>query len=120
MSPRTPARRLVLVLLACLGAVSPARAQVYARFAVPDSARVAAVRGSGGGYERAWNALLVSEIRATLARADSAARLGALARDVGELEAGLVLERPEALDREPAVGRARERQDRFTDVNVSS
>lgn len=86
MSPRTPARRLVLVLLACLGAVSPARAQVYARFAVPDSARVAAVRGSGGGYERAWNALLVSEIRATLARADSAARLGALARDVARAE----------------------------------
>jgi CHAT domain-containing protein/Tfp pilus assembly protein PilF len=82
-------RRAALVVAAGLAlalAASPAAAQPYARFAVPDSALVGAVKASGAQFEAAWNALLVSELRASLARADSAARLMGLARRVADAE----------------------------------
>ncbi len=67
-------------------AARPAAAQPYARFAVPDSALAGAVRANGAQFETAWNALLVTELRASLARQDSAARLLALARRVAGAE----------------------------------
>ncbi|MFI5372025.1 MAG: CHAT domain-containing protein [Candidatus Eisenbacteria bacterium] len=81
-------RRLVVpfVVMGIALAVSAAHAQPYARWVVPDSALSPAIRASGGGYERVWNTLLVAEIRAALARADSAARLATLARRVARVE----------------------------------
>jgi CHAT domain-containing protein/Tfp pilus assembly protein PilF len=82
-------RRTALVAAAGLAlafAASPVAAQPYARFAVPDSALGGAVKASGTQFEAAWNALLVSELRASLARADSAARLLSLARRVADAE----------------------------------
>jgi len=81
-------RALASMLLAAAVALLPARlhAQTYARFAVPDSALADALRGSGGGFEAAWNALVVSTLRARLAGADSAARLAALAGRVAQAE----------------------------------
>ncbi|TMQ74029.1 MAG: CHAT domain-containing protein [Candidatus Eisenbacteria bacterium] len=77
-----------LVALAALAlAALPAAGQPYARFAGPDSVLAPAVKASGAQFENAWNALLVAELRATLARADSAARLLALARRVAGAEA---------------------------------
>jgi len=67
-------------------AAAPASAQPYARFAVPDSTLAPALRAAGGEFETAWNALLVAELRATLARADSARALAALERRVAAAE----------------------------------
>jgi len=67
-------------------AVTPATAQPYARFAVPDSALVPALRAAGAEYESAWNTLLVAELRATLARVDSARTLAALERRLAAAE----------------------------------
>lgn len=67
-------------------AVPPAAAQPYARFAVPDSALAPALRTAGAEYENAWNALLVAELRATLARADSARALIALEQRLAAAE----------------------------------
>ena len=72
--------------LALAALATPAAAQPYARFAVPDSALVGAVKASGAQFEAAWNALLIAELRASLARADSAARLMRLARRVAGAE----------------------------------
>ncbi|MBI1796973.1 MAG: CHAT domain-containing protein [Candidatus Eisenbacteria bacterium] len=92
MSSSAPARRAArliagaaLVAGACVW-TPPARAQLYARFAVADSALGAALKTSGAQFEPAWNALLVAELRATIARADSAARLLALERRVAAAE----------------------------------
>jgi CHAT domain-containing protein/Tfp pilus assembly protein PilF len=78
----------LVVAGACGGTLlaAPAAAQPYARFAVPDSALAGAVRASGAQFETVWNALLVAELRASLARADSAARLSSLARRVAGAE----------------------------------
>ncbi|OGU00771.1 MAG: hypothetical protein A2W29_13510 [Gemmatimonadetes bacterium RBG_16_66_8] len=65
---------------------SPAAAQPYARFAVPDSALDDALRTAVGDFENAWNALLVAELRARLAAADSAAMLANLERRVSTAE----------------------------------
>lgn len=75
-----------LLTIVALVAPRSAGAQPYARFAVPDSARVHAIAAARADYESAWNALLVSEIRATLAKADSAKRLATLERDVAAAE----------------------------------
>jgi CHAT domain-containing protein/Tfp pilus assembly protein PilF len=72
------------VLLSC--AAGPATAQPYARFVVPDSALAGAVRAAGAEYESAWNALLVTELRAALARADSAQGLAVLERRIARAE----------------------------------
>ena len=76
---------LVLVAVAVSAAAGPAAlvprtasAQPYARFAVPNSMLVPALRAAGAEFEGAWNALLVAELRASLARADSARALAAL------------------------------------------
>ena len=53
---------------------------------MPDSALAPALRAAGGEFENAWNALLVAELRATLARADSARALAALERRVAAAE----------------------------------
>jgi CHAT domain-containing protein/Tfp pilus assembly protein PilF len=83
------AGRLVIVVAGVVAGLltgGSAPAQAYARFAVPDSSLSGAIRVSGAQFESAWNALLVTELRASLARADSAARLLALARRVAEGE----------------------------------
>jgi len=77
---------LALVLGALALAARPAASQPYARFAVPDSALVSAIRSAGADFESAWNALLVAELRGTLARADSARTLRALERRVASAE----------------------------------
>ena len=65
-------------------------AQSYARFDVPDSALAAELRASGRAFEPAWNALLVDELRASLAR-------GAAAPALARLEARLAAAEPGAL-----------------------
>ena len=77
---------LSLTVLGVLALAPPAGAQPYARFAVPDSALAPAIQASGAQFEPAWNALLIAELRATQAKADSAARLFALARRVAVAE----------------------------------
>jgi CHAT domain-containing protein len=72
------------VLLSC--AAAPAVAQPYARFAVPDSVLASALRAAGGEFETAWNALFVAELRAALARADSARTLAAFERRLAAAE----------------------------------
>jgi CHAT domain-containing protein/Tfp pilus assembly protein PilF len=67
-------------------AAAPAYAQPYARFAVPDSALAPALRAAGAEYESAWNALLIAELCAALARADSAQDLAALERRIALAE----------------------------------
>lgn len=82
-------RRAALALavgFALLGVTFPAAAQPYARFAVPEGEFVSAVKASGAQFEPAWNALLVAELRASLASADSAARLLSLALRVAGTE----------------------------------
>jgi CHAT domain-containing protein len=74
-----------LVALAVLSA-SAACAQPYARLAVPDSALVAAVRATGADFEATWNALLLAELRASSAAADSARWLAPLERRVAAAE----------------------------------
>jgi CHAT domain-containing protein/Tfp pilus assembly protein PilF len=82
-----PARlRLVIGFGLALASAAPSHAQPYARFAVADSLLPAAIQASGAQYEASWNALLVSALRARLAKADSAARLDALARRVAAFE----------------------------------
>jgi CHAT domain-containing protein/Tfp pilus assembly protein PilF len=76
-----------LVLGAALAA-APASAQPYARFAVADSALAAVLETNAAQYEIVWNALFVAHLRAAHARADSAARLGALARRIAAAEPG--------------------------------
>jgi CHAT domain-containing protein len=80
--------RIVGLMLIGAGALvtASAQAQTYARFDVGDSSMSDAVRASGAGFEAAWNALLVSSLRARLAGADSAMRLGTLARRVAAAE----------------------------------
>ncbi len=96
-------RSLILAALVVLGLVAGlgerAEAQPYARFAVPDSALPQALRAGRTDYESAWNALLVSEIRAQQAHADSARRLARLARDLAGAEAAALGSRigPDAL-----------------------
>ncbi len=83
----TPARlRVLLTLGLALASAAPSHAQPYARFAVADSLLPAAIRASGTQYETSWNSLLVSALRARLTKADSAARLDALARRVAASE----------------------------------
>ena len=82
-------RRIAIVAGLAIAAGSRTEAQPYARWVAPDSVLAPALRASGGGYERAWNVLLVAELRARLARADSAARLAALARRVATAEPGV-------------------------------
>jgi len=77
---------LVAWVAIALGFPCTALTQPYARFAVADSALEAAIRSSGADFEGHWNALLVSELRAGLARADSAKRLAALERRVADAE----------------------------------
>jgi len=78
--------RRILVLLAALGVSSPAYSQPYASFAVPDSALPATLTAGRNDYENVWNALFVSELRAKLAKADSAARLFQLEQRVAKAE----------------------------------
>src|SRR5262249_49599301 len=75
-----------VVALALLLAAPSALAQPYARFAVPDSLLQPRIAKAGGQFESAWNALLVAEVRASDARADSARRLQELARRVAKAE----------------------------------
>lgn len=75
-----------LVSIPVLLAARPALAQPYARYDVPDSTLASVLAASRSEYENAWNALLVAELRATLARADSASRLARLSRRVAGAE----------------------------------
>jgi CHAT domain-containing protein/tetratricopeptide (TPR) repeat protein len=88
--PRAAWRAIVarwfVTSVALSGAAGVAHAQPYARWATPDSLLAPALRSSGGGYERTWNTLLVAELRASLARADSATRLATLAARVAAAE----------------------------------
>jgi CHAT domain-containing protein/Tfp pilus assembly protein PilF len=86
--PARPGRRMAALALASmlLGPPGTSQAQRYTRFAVPDSSVVAAVKESGAQFEAIWNELLTSELRATLAGADSAGRLQALERRVAGAE----------------------------------
>lgn len=87
MRSRTVAPSVALSLLALLVAVAAqAQPQPYSRFAVPDSALPAALQTNAAQFENAWNALFVAHLRAGLARADSTARLGALARRIAAAE----------------------------------
>jgi hypothetical protein len=88
MNRRIGARVVVIVL--ALGAITAraAHAQTYARFAVPDSALEGAIRSAGPAFENLWNALVVAELRASLAHADSATRLFGLERRIAEAEPG--------------------------------
>jgi CHAT domain-containing protein/Tfp pilus assembly protein PilF len=86
---RRPIRRplaLAAALVAFAACAGPAAAQPWARFAVPDSALPATLKANAAGYEAAWNALLVAELRARLAKADSARRLLDLAERVARAE----------------------------------
>src|SRR2546425_12122454 len=74
------------VALALAAASGRAQGQPYARLDVPDSALVRTIAASRNDYENLWNALLVAELRASLARADSAKRLIALSRRVARAE----------------------------------
>ncbi len=93
-TPATPrprrwrARVLVAALAGFVSVAPPAAAQPYASFAVPDSLLPDALRAAGARFEPAWDALLVAELRASLADADSAARLRALAGRVAAAEGG--------------------------------
>ncbi len=84
---------LALALMAALAAPAavPAAASPWTRFEVPDSAlapTLAAARADLNGFEAAWNALFVAELRAGAARADSARRLLALERRIAKAEPG--------------------------------
>ena len=68
----------VLAFSALLLCSSLASAQAHARFRQPDSLLAGAIRAAGADFEAAWNSLLISELRATQARADSAVFLRAL------------------------------------------
>src|SRR5262245_167139 len=86
-SLRPPRIRVLAGLVAsalCLAVSS--RAQPYAAFEVPDSLLQDSLRHSAAGFENAWNTLLVSELRATEARADSVAALRTLERRVASQE----------------------------------
>ncbi len=72
---------LISIALTSLHA-RPLLAQPWVGWAVPDSVLDAVLDGARAGHENTWNALLVAELRAGLARADSAARLAALERRV--------------------------------------
>lgn len=75
-----------LSLLLPITAVPPVHAQPYAPFAVPDSSLRDALRTGRAGFEAAWNALLVAELRASLAKADSAKRLAKLESTIADAE----------------------------------
>ncbi len=84
--PRLAALAAALALGAAL-APRPALAQAWRAWeAAPDSALPAALRAGGGGYEAAWNALLVQELRERLGRSDSAKARFALALRVAAAE----------------------------------
>jgi CHAT domain-containing protein/Tfp pilus assembly protein PilF len=74
-----------------------AHAQAYARFRVPDAGLAAAL--GERDYEGAWNVLLVTALRAEVARHDSAATLLALAQRVAAAETTVLGSRigPDAL-----------------------
>ena len=100
---RAPLFRASIVGLVLVAITWPAgsRAQSYAPLGVPDSSLVEAMRANRAGFENLWNALLVSSLRATLADADSAARLKRLASRVAHAEPGALGSRiaPDALAR---------------------
>ncbi len=76
-----------MTVAALLFSLAPAaRAQGWRRFDVAPETLVPAVRGAGAAYERTWNDLLVAQLRARAAKADSAERLAALARRVADAE----------------------------------
>jgi CHAT domain-containing protein len=81
-------RCLPLLLALQLVVVSAAAAQSWKHFDVPDSLLAGALRTSGRGFESAWNALLVAELRASLAHQPAAASLGALESRVAAAEGG--------------------------------
>lgn len=83
---RGAATALACALLAAAAVAPPAAAQPWAPYAAPGPARDEAFRAGVTAWEGAWNALLVAELRASLARADSAARLFDLARELGPSE----------------------------------
>jgi len=78
------------LLLAQLALGTSAYAQSYARLDVPDSLLAGAIRSSGRGFEVAWNALLVAELRATLGRDERAPHLAALESRVAAAESAAV------------------------------
>ena len=82
--PRIP--WVVSLALALWAVPRSAFPQPYARFDVPDSTLVGTLAAARADYENQWNALLVAELRASLARADSAARLAALSRRLAKAE----------------------------------
>jgi CHAT domain-containing protein/tetratricopeptide (TPR) repeat protein len=87
----TPHRRRLVLVLPFVLAMTPAVAmgQPWARWSVPDSALfgvLEAGRNDPNGFESAWNALFVADLRAAIAKADSAARLHALAKRVADTE----------------------------------
>jgi hypothetical protein len=93
-TPAPAPRRARVALVLALGAISwvvpPTAAQPYAAFDVPDSLMAEALRSAAAGFENAWNALLVSELRARAAAADCARLVRAGTRDpesVGDLGA---------------------------------
>lgn len=77
---------VALALAVAGGFAREAAAQPWARFAVSDSALGAALKAGAAGYEAAWNALLIAELRARLARADSATALERLAVRIARAE----------------------------------
>jgi len=66
----------------------PAGAQSYASLDVPDSLLVPALQAQSATWEKTWDDLFVAHLRAALAGADSAARLGALAERLAAAEPG--------------------------------
>ena len=103
---------LLFALAGGLAWAPTAAAQPWARFAVPDSSLPAALRAGAAGYEAAWNALLVAELRARLARADSASALLDLGGRIARAEPGALGSRIglDALERRARWSRAQRRE----------
>ena len=85
---RRLARSLAVALALQLALAGGALAQSYARFDVADSLLAPALRASGRGYEASWNALLVAELRATLAHDAAATALAQLESRIAAAEPG--------------------------------
>jgi CHAT domain-containing protein len=77
---------LLMALSAALAAPGGASASPWDRFQGVGDAFAQSVRDARADYENAWNALLVAELRAHRARADSATALAALERRLADAE----------------------------------
>jgi len=105
LSLRTTHRRAHWIATALLGlswlvgTTSQAFAQSYTRLAVPDSALAKTLTSIGSGFEPMWNELLVGWLTARVSGADSAERLGTLARKVAEADEKVLDEEKALLDK---------------------